>query len=71
MSDNQSPSLNCANGIIIPVFLLEDVAEGGYETASCIAIAYAYGFDVCTNELEKLSSKTTSYKDIILCVCST
>ena len=33
------PSSNCVNVIILPVFSLEDVSQGVYVTAGCIAIA--------------------------------
>ena len=36
-----------------------------YDTAGYIDISSVYGCDVYANELEKLSSKTTMYEDII------
>ena len=57
--------------IILPVFSLEDIAYGVYDTAVIIAIASEYGCDVYDNVLEKLSSKTASYEDIIFLVTVT
>ena len=65
------PSSNCTNVIISPVVSFEDLAQGMYNTAGRIAIAYALGCDVHANVLEKLSSKTTSYEDIIFLVFGT
>ena len=54
--------------IILPVCSLEDVAQGVYVTAGRIAIASEYGCGVYANTLEKLSSNTPSYEDIIFLV---
>ena len=59
------PSLDCVNVIISPVCSLEDVAQGVYVTAGRIAIASEEGCDGYYNSIEKMSSKTTSYEDII------
>ena len=62
---------NCVNVITLPVCYLEDIAYGVYVTAGRIAIASEYGRDVYDNALEKLSSNTTSYEDIIFFVLDT
>ena len=59
------PSSNCVNFIILPVCSLKDVALGVYVTAGRIAIFYEKVCDVYANSLDKLSSNTTSYEDII------
>ena len=71
VSDDKLPSSKCVNVIIFPVCSFEDVAQGIYDIDGCIAIAYEYGRDVYANSLEKLSSKTTSYEDIIFLVLDT
>ena len=63
-----SPSSICANVIISLVCYLEDIAQGVYATAGRIAIASEYSCDVYANTLEKISSKTTLYEDIIFLV---
>ena len=57
--------------IISPVYLLEDVAQGVYVTSGRIDIASEQGCEIYANTLEKLSSKTTSYEDIIFLVLGT
>ena len=50
---------------VCPNDRLEYVAQGVYVTAGRIAIASEQGCDVYANALEKLSSNTTLYEDII------
>ena len=59
------PSSNCANVITSPDYSFKDAAYGVYVTAGRIAIASEDGRDVYDNALEKLSSNTTSYDDIV------
>ena len=57
--------------IILPVCSLEYVAQGVYVTARHIDIASEYGHDIYANTLDEISSKTTSYEDIIFLVVGT
>ena len=45
--------------------------EGVYVTYGRIAISYEYGCDVYANAIEKLSTKTKLYEDIIFLVLGT
>ena len=65
------PTSNCANVITLPVCSFEDVAYGVYVTVGLVAIASEYGRYVYANTLEKLSSNTTLYEDIIFLVLGT
>ena len=65
------PSSNCVNVITSSLCYLEDVIYGVYVTSGHIAIASEYGHDVYNNALEKLSSNTTSYDEIIFLVLGT
>ena len=69
VSDNKPSSSNCANVIISSVYSFEYLAQGIYDTDGRIDIASEYGRDIYANALEFLSSKTTSYKNIIFFVC--
>ena len=51
--------------IISPVFFLDDVAQGMYDTDRCIDIASAYGFDVYANIIEKSHQKQHLYEDTL------
>ena len=57
--------------IIFPFCSFEDVAYGMNDTDGLIDINSAYGCEMYVNELARISSKTTSYKDTILSLCST
>ena len=51
--------------IILPVFSPEDLTYVVYDTSRRIAITSEYHCGVYANIIEKLSSKTTSYEDIM------
>ena len=40
--------------IILPIYPLEDVAQGVYVINGCISIASKYGRDICDNALGKI-----------------
>ena len=57
--------------IISPFLPLKDVGQGVYVTSGRITIASEYGRDIYANAIENISSKTTSYEDIIFLVFGT
>ena len=69
--DRSQTHPKCANVITLPVCSFVDVAYGVYVTARRIAIVSEQGRDLYANALEKLSSNTTSYEDIIVLVLGT